>query len=158
MTQPRKNGIRTHLLSIGAASLAVLAVAGLAPSAPRHDQARAVAAIPALEQAAPVLPSYVVRAVPLPVAPAAPEPVRIVLEVETPVPEVAAEPAELWYVTAGALNLRSGPSSGSGQLAALPQGTAVEIGSSEGNWAEVQTADGVGGWVYAKYLSQTAPQ
>jgi len=155
MAQRRKSGPIMHLASIAAASVAVLALADmLPPMAPREMVASA--------QTEPVnvrlRPSYVVRDAPLVIAPAEPAPVRVSLSVQpVVVAEEAAPEAEKWYVTAGALNVRAGPSSSTEQLAALPMGTAVEISDTQGKWVEVTTGDGRTGWAFAKYLSRTAP-
>lgn len=160
MAQPRKIRIRKHLLSAAAATGVILALVALLPAATRPEVvAVASPVVPETPSAAPLRPSYVVRlAPPAPALPLAEHTERVSLTTEPPpAPEPEAE-AELWYVTAGALNLRAGPSSASAQLAALPMGTAVAIAATDGKWVEVTAEDGMTGWVFAKYLSRTAPQ
>ena len=160
MAQRRKSGPVMHLVSItAAAATVVLAVNALAPAQQRDT----IATAQQLEDPAngiPLRPSYVVRIPPPVVAPPA-KPTRALVSLSVqpvaPAVENTGPAAETWYVTAGALNVRAGPSSGSRQLAALPMGTAVEVLDDDGSWVEVTTADGVTGWVFAKYLSQTAP-
>lgn len=161
MAQRHKSGSITHLVSIAAASLAIVALVAMLPSSPPREVIATATAEPVETSTVPLRPSYIVRDAPPPIvsAPAAPDPVRVSLSVQ---PVTAVEPpeprAEKWYVNAGALNVRAGPSSASEQLAALPMGTDVEILGTEGKWSEVATADGLRGWAFTKYLSQTAPQ
>ncbi len=56
------------------------------------------------------------------------------------------------------LRLRRGPALSEPILAVLPDGTMVAwlALSDDGEWAQVETDNGVG-WVYAAYLSDTAP-
>jgi uncharacterized protein YgiM (DUF1202 family) len=159
MAERRRSGPVMHLVSIAAASVAVVALVGLAPPATDPGIVASVQAEPPATSV-PLRPSYIVRdASPAIVMPVAPVPVQVSLSVQ---PVAAVEPpapaAEKWYVTAGALNVRAGPSSATEQLAALPRGTAVEISGAEGKWTEITTADGLRGWVFTKYLSPTAPQ
>jgi uncharacterized protein YgiM (DUF1202 family) len=67
----------------------------------------------------------------------------------------APEPADISKasVTAAALNVRSGPSTSAQPLGRLTKGTIVELRSSQGQWREIATADGVSGWVYGDYLA-----
>lgn len=162
MAQRRISGPITHMVSIAAASLAVIALVGLQPRAPSSEIVATVQAEPETEVKGPLRPSYVVRyAPPVTEAPRKPEPAQVSLSVQPlATPEAATPPApvrEKLYVTAGALNVRAGPSSGSPQVAALPFGTKVEVLDTDGNWLEV-TAGDVQGWVFAKYLSPTAPR
>lgn len=160
MAQRRKPGLLMHLVSIAAASAAVLALAGTPPPATQRATVVTAKTEPVEAGTAPLRPSYIVRDAPPIVAPPAERaPMRASLSVQ-PV-AVAEQPrpeADKWYVTAGALNVRAGPTSGSQQLAALPMGTAVEVAGAQGKWVEVTTGDGVTGWAFAKYLSRTAPQ
>jgi uncharacterized protein YgiM (DUF1202 family) len=159
MAQRRKSGPVVHLASIAAASVAVLVLAAMLPANTQPEMVASVQSEPARAHV-PLRPSYIVSAAPLlKPAPAEPAPARVSLSVQ-PVAvmvEPEPEPAEKWYVTAGALNLRSGPSSSTAQLAALPMGTAVEVAGTDGNWSEIVTADGLRGWAFTKYLSRTAP-
>lgn len=159
MAHPRKSGLFGHLVSIAAASLGVLAMASMfAPEQPREFVAL-VQAEPA-KASVPLRPSYIVPVTPVPQpARSQPEPARVSLSVRpVKAPQALPEPErETWYVTAGALNVRAGPSSGSDQLAALPMGTEVVVSGSQGKWTEISTADGLTGWVFAKYLSRAAP-
>lgn len=149
------------LVPAAAASLAVIALVGLQPRAPSGEMVAAAQAEAAPEATGPLRPSYVVR-YPPPVsdAPSKPQPAQVSLSVQplaTPEPPAPGTAREKLYVAAGALNVRAGPSSGSPQLAALPFGTKVEVLGSDGNWLEVNAGD-VHGWVFAKYLSPTAPR
>lgn len=161
MAQRGTSGPITHMVSIAAASLAVIALVGVLPRAPSGEIVATMQAEPEPEAKGPLRPSYVVR-YPPPVSapPRKPQPAQVSLSVlpvataEPPAPETA---KERLYVTAGGLNVRAGPSSGSPQLATLPFGTKVEVLDADGNWLEV-TAGDVRGWVFAKYLSSTAPR
>lgn len=161
MAQRRMSGPIRHLVPIAAASLVVIALAGLLPRAPSSEIVAIVQAETEPEAKRPLRPSYVVR-YPPPAAkvPGKPQPAQVSLAVQ---PAATAEPAasetrrEKRYVTAGALNVRAGPSSGSPQLAALPFGTKVEVLDSNGNWLEVIAGD-IQGWAFAKYLSPSAPR
>ena len=59
-------------------------------------------------------------------------------------------------IGASAVNLRSGPSSGSPQLLVLQPGEAVQTGETIGGWVKVTRSDGTSGWVYSNYLSSNA--
>lgn len=160
MAQRHKSGSITHLVSIAAASLAIVALVAMLPPSPPRDMIATATAEPVETSTVRLRPSYIVRdAPPAVAAPAKSTPARVSLSVQ---PVEAIEPpepaAEKWYVTAGALNVRAGPSSATEQLAALPMGTEVEILSTEGKWSEVAAADGLRGWAFTKYLSRTAPQ
>ncbi|MHB1103952.1 MAG: SH3 domain-containing protein [Devosia sp.] len=160
MAQRRKPGLITHLVSIAAASAAVLALVGMLPPATQRGMVVTAKAEPIAAGSASSRPSYIVRdAPPVVVPPAEPAPVRASLSVQpVAVVEAPRPAAEKWYVTAGALNVRAGPSSGSQLLAALPMGTAVEVSGTQGKWTEILTADGLKGWVFTKYLSRAAPR
>ncbi|MDF1665918.1 MAG: penicillin-insensitive murein endopeptidase [Planctomycetota bacterium] len=60
------------------------------------------------------------------------------------------------YVTAGSLNVRSGPSTRYRRIGSLSRGTAVEVLSSSGSWRKVKLQSGTG-WVHGKYLSSSKP-
>jgi uncharacterized protein YgiM (DUF1202 family) len=60
------------------------------------------------------------------------------------------------WITARALNLRTGPGVGSELIASLPFGTAVEVLETSGTWAHV-TSGGVSGWLSANFLTTTDP-
>jgi uncharacterized protein YgiM (DUF1202 family) len=159
MTQGRKSGLVVHMVWVAAVSLGVVATVGLLVPSPQREVIATATAEPVDTGGIPLRPSYVVRDAPLPsAAPAEPIPARVSLSVQPLATIAPPEPvAEKWYVNAGALNVRAGPSSSSGQLAALPMGTEVEIIGTEGKWSEIATADGLQGWAFTKYLSQTAP-
>lgn len=160
MAERRKSGPIIHLVSITAASVALLAFAGTLPPAREHEMIASVQAGPETTSV-PLRPSYIVRDAPLVVVapPAERPPLRASLSVEPVAVEVAPEPpVEKWYVTAGALNVRAEPTSSSQQLSALPMGTPVEVLGTEGKWTEIATAGGLKGWAFTKYLSRTAPQ
>jgi uncharacterized protein YgiM (DUF1202 family) len=60
------------------------------------------------------------------------------------------------WITARALNLRTGPGVASALIASLPYGTAVSVLEVSGTWAHIE-ADGVSGWLSANFLTKTDP-
>lgn len=65
--------------------------------------------------------------------------------------------AQTKYVNVSTLNLRSSPTTSSNNvLLQLKQGTAVEIISVDGDWAEVE-CNGITGYVFNKYLTTNSP-
>lgn len=160
MAPRRKAASLLKMLVAAAGSVAaVLVFVSLIVPAPRRESvAAAQPALAARPTGAPLQPSYVVRIPPpAPALPAEPPPAPVSLSVQPVVtPEAPEARTERWYVTARALNVRSGPSSQSQPVGALPRGTAVEVSGHQGNWVEV-TAGDVTGWAFVKYLSQTAP-
>lgn len=99
-----------------------------------------------------------VRATALPPASTAPrldfvatEPAVSSLPSVAPVPSV-----DRRFITAGALNLRNGPSVNAGLIASLPLGTPVEVIETSGNWAHVAAGDAEG-WLSTRFLSADAP-
>lgn len=78
-------------------------------------------------------------------------------DIATPAVVRAPDPAlKTDTIGASAVNLRTGPSSSSQQLAVLQPGEAVQIGQTNGGWIEVTRADGSTGWIYASYLSSNS--
>jgi uncharacterized protein YgiM (DUF1202 family) len=77
-----------------------------------------------------------------------PAPSQAALEVDVAEPD-----PEAFVVTAEGLNVRSGPSGGSGPVFVLLQGEEVQISETDGNWALVTSASGQTGWAYDKYLA-----
>jgi uncharacterized protein YgiM (DUF1202 family) len=71
-----------------------------------------------------------------------------------PKPQVSA--VDRRWITAGALNLRSGPSVTARLIASLPFGTPVEVIETSGNWAHVAVGDAEG-WLSTKFLDANAP-
>lgn len=75
----------------------------------------------------------------------------------------AAEPApasgDVWYVTATAVNVREGPSTGTAVVDRLTRGEAVAVSFEPGSeWAHVRIeGDGLEGWVALRFLSPEAP-
>lgn len=159
MAPRRKSGPITHAISIAAASLAVVALAGVLSPAPERDIIATAQTGQEPLRGAPPRPSYIVPvAHPAQAAPSKPVPALASLSVQpVATPDEPAPEVEKRYVTAGALNVRAGPSSASEQIAALPMGTEVEVRGNEGRWLEITAADGVKGWAFAKYLSPAAP-
>lgn len=51
------------------------------------------------------------------------------------------------------VNLRQGPGTHYGRIAALPRGAAVHVNSCRGNWCQIRSSWGVG-WVNGRYLIQ----
>jgi uncharacterized protein YgiM (DUF1202 family) len=160
MAERRKSGPIMHLVSIAAASVAVLALVGTLPPPQEREMIATVQSEPKVASV-PLRPSYIVRDAPLAIpASAEPPPLRASLSVQplTAAAEEQPEPSvDQWYVTAGALNVRTEPTSSSQQLAALPMGTPVEVLGTQGKWSEIATTDGLTGWAFSKYLSRTAP-
>jgi uncharacterized protein YraI len=81
---------------------------------------------------------------------------------EEAVAETPAEPAPAFgegvvtATTTANLNIRSGPGVSFERLATLPFGTVVGFTGftdATGEWVQVETADGIAGWVAAAYLS-----
>ena len=70
----------------------------------------------------------------------------------------AAEPSvqEVRHVTAGQLNVRSGPGSGYALAGTLDYGTALRVRGSSGNWLKVTAYNGVTGWVSSAYTEAGA--
>ncbi len=60
------------------------------------------------------------------------------------------------WITARALNMRTGPTVRHELIASLPFGTAVEVLETSGTWAHVQ-ADGIDGWLSANFLTTSDP-
>lgn len=58
----------------------------------------------------------------------------------------------VYHVTAGTLNMRSGPGTGYGIVSQLAYGTGCTLIKSSGNWRKVKTFDGRVGWVSRTYL------
>jgi uncharacterized protein YgiM (DUF1202 family) len=155
-----------HAISVAAACLVVVAAVSLfSPLTQREIVATAQTGQLSGRVDVPLRPSYIVPVTP--VAPTA-EVTRIdtapltgslsVQPVASPADAVDDEPqAEKWYVTAAALNVRSAPSNAGQPIGRLPFGTEVVVASTDGNWLEISTEAGVSGWVFGKYLSQTAP-
>lgn len=60
------------------------------------------------------------------------------------------------WITARALNVRTGPTVQADLIASLPYGTAVEVLETSGTWAHVVAGD-VSGWLSANFLTSTDP-
>lgn len=60
------------------------------------------------------------------------------------------------WITARALNMRTGPTVRHELIASLPFGTAVDVLETSGTWAHVQ-ADGIDGWLSANFLASSDP-
>ena len=60
------------------------------------------------------------------------------------------------YVTANALNVRSGPGTNYSKVGSLSKGTEVTVHSSSNGWAKI-TSSSVSGYVSEQYLSATKP-
>lgn len=60
----------------------------------------------------------------------------------------------LWKVSANALNVRSGPSTGNAAIDRITRGEEVLVVAERDGWAHVKIeGDGVDGWVAKRYLS-----
>ena len=143
--------------------------------APAVTVAAAGPAEPGPAGAAPVVEPVVETASYTP--PAAPEPARRVVpapvftlstlptasmdieEIPAAAPAPAPAPGDVWYVTANAVNVREGPSTGAAVVDRLTRGEAVAVSFEPGSeWAHVRIeGDGLEGWVALRFLSPTAP-
>ncbi len=56
------------------------------------------------------------------------------------------------------LNARSGPGAKFGKVAAFKPGTKLSVVKRQGDWAQVKTDTGKLLWVFANYLTDSAPQ
>ncbi|MBU2890758.1 SH3 domain-containing protein [Celeribacter halophilus] len=64
-----------------------------------------------------------------------------------------------FYVKPGVtLNARSGPGTKFGKIAAFQPGTKLSVVKRQGDWAQVKTDAGKLLWVFANYLTDSAPQ
>lgn len=61
------------------------------------------------------------------------------------------------YVNVNYLNVRQGPSSDTEKVTILEKATRVKCYNSNGEWVRISTDDNVEGYVFAEYLSDTAP-
>ena len=125
------------------------------PILQQAGSARVVAAA----DAADILPATLtVRATALPVSSGVPRPMLAATETvaASPAPVAPAVAVDRRWITAGALNLRSGPSAKAGLIASLPHGTPVEVIETSGNWARVAAGDAEG-WLSTRFLSADAP-
>jgi hypothetical protein len=125
------------------------------PILPQSGTTRVVAALGPSD----IIPATLtVRATAL--APSAGVPMLDLADTNVPVtstPTPSASPsADTRWITAGALNLRDGPSKGARLLASLPYGTPVEVVETSGNWARIE-AGGAEGWLSVRFLSTTEP-
>jgi uncharacterized protein YraI len=62
---------------------------------------------------------------------------------------------ETYVVTAGALNVRSGPGTGYRRIGGLSSGDRVTVTGSQGEWKRIRLSNGEG-WVHGDYLSRTS--
>lgn len=83
-----------------------------------------------------------------------PDPTATNVAVTPEVPEAAPaiDPATALHVGDNAVNMRVGPSSSTDRIATLQPGQKLTFGEMSGGWAQVTTADGESGWVFASYL------
>lgn len=61
------------------------------------------------------------------------------------------------FVNVNLLNVRKGPGSENEKITALPKATRVQCLNNDGEWVKIITDDNVEGYVFAEYLSDTAP-
>ena len=61
------------------------------------------------------------------------------------------------YVNVSLLNVRKGPGSETEKVTMLPKATRVQCFSEDGEWVKITTDDNIEGYVFAEYLSDTAP-
>ena len=85
-----------------------------------------------------------------------PEPEAAPEVTEVAEPADPAVDAELFKVTANALNMRAGPSSSHAVVTGLAKGALAErIGDTRNGWVPVRVKDGeTTGWVFARYLAR----
>ncbi|MFC0198962.1 SH3 domain-containing protein [Paracoccus rhizosphaerae] len=84
-----------------------------------------------------------------------PSPEHAADDIVAPAP---AADADMLYVTATRLNMRSGPGSGNPVVSALDQGTGVmPVGDARDGWIEVSAPGGSRGFVSTDFLSTEAP-
>ena len=63
-----------------------------------------------------------------------------------------------WYVSGAKVNLRAGPGTGNAVVAQLSLGTQADaLSDTTAEWIEIRTADGTSGWIFSKFLSNSAP-
>lgn len=130
----------------------------------------AIAPTPAVAPAEPVEVAMAPPPEPVANAPEVnPEPVftlsalpTVTMETEAPVaeePAVAAASGDIWYVTAGSVNVREGPSTDTSVVDKLTRGEAVAVSFEPGSeWALVTIeGDGTQGYVALRFLSPEAP-
>lgn len=67
------------------------------------------------------------------------------------------EVARTLYVTATALNVRSGPSPSARVLGKLYQGSSVRALGVSSGWVEIEMDGGASGWMSSQFLSERAP-
>jgi hypothetical protein len=84
-----------------------------------------------------------------PQAPPPPEPAPVVPEAVPAAPP----PPTYVRVTGSKLNVREAPAPTARVLAKAPRGTRLVKRSEEGDWLEVELADGTRGWVHRGYVS-----
>ena len=95
--------------------------------------------------------SPVPTAVP-PVVPVVPVPTAAMPVSPIVVPQPVVNGANQYYVNAGRLNVRSGPSSKYSVVGVLNRGQVVTSLGRSGNWTQIQLSSGVG-YVYTKYIT-----
>ncbi len=71
-----------------------------------------------------------------------------------PPPKAVAQ-AEVVYVNASALNMRSGPSADAEIVAQLKSGTELQVVSRNADWVNVRLSDGRTGWVAGRFVGET---
>ena len=76
--------------------------------------------------------------------------------VSTTAPSTNTSSTETFYVTAGSLNVRSGPSTRYRRIGSLSRGSAVDVLSRSGSWRKIKLQSGTG-WVHGNYLSASKP-
>lgn len=74
---------------------------------------------------------------------------------QQPVPDTATPVYK--FVNANYLNVRKGPGPETEKLTVLPKATRVQCFDSDGEWVKIITDDNIEGYVFAEYLSDTAP-
>ena len=70
-----------------------------------------------------------------------------------PASELAPPELDIRIVTARALNVRTEPSGDAAVLGKLMRDAEVTVQRESGDWVQVLSDDGIGGWVSAKYLA-----
>lgn len=72
-------------------------------------------------------------------------------------PMAAALGTDMYIVGIAALNVRAGSSEKADVLGIVKEGEKILALSAAGGWTQIETADGLEGWVSSKYLSMNPP-
>ena len=73
-------------------------------------------------------------------------------------PPAQVKTAEIRFVTATSLNMRSKPNTSASVISALPSGTSVNVEERQNGWLLVSLSPSVRGWISEQYTATTKPQ